>query len=50
MTPTRRTAHGFSRRRNPAGYGEIVAALTPPANVKKITGENWFRVLDAAKA
>jgi hypothetical protein len=39
--------------RNPAGYGEIVAALnriTTPANVKKITGENWFRVLDAAKA
>ena len=38
--------------KNAAGYGEIVAALnriTTPANVKKITGENWFRVLDAAK-
>ena len=38
--------------KNAAGYGEIVAALnkiTTPANVRKITGENWFRVLDAAK-
>jgi membrane dipeptidase len=35
------------------GYGELVAALrriTSPANVRKITGENWFRVLDTAKA
>jgi membrane dipeptidase len=38
--------------RNASGYGDIVAALnriTTPANVKKITGENWMRVLDAAK-
>jgi microsomal dipeptidase-like Zn-dependent dipeptidase len=30
-----------------------VAALrriTTPENVRKITGENWFRVLDKAKA
>jgi membrane dipeptidase len=39
--------------RNAGGYPEIVAALnriTTPANVRKITGENWFRVLDTAKA
>jgi membrane dipeptidase len=39
--------------RNAAGYGDLLAALnkiTTPANVKKITGENWFRVLDTAKA
>jgi microsomal dipeptidase-like Zn-dependent dipeptidase len=39
--------------RNAAGYPELVAALdriTTPANVRKITGENWFRVLDQAKA
>lgn len=36
-----------------AGYAELLTALnkiTGPANVKKITGENWFRVLDTAKA
>jgi membrane dipeptidase len=35
------------------GYGELLAALkrlTTPANVRKIAGENWFRVLDQAKA
>jgi membrane dipeptidase len=35
-----------------AGYPDLVAALkriTTPANVVKITGENWFRVLDQAK-
>jgi membrane dipeptidase len=35
------------------GYGELMAALkrvTTPANVRKITGENWFRVLDQARA
>jgi membrane dipeptidase len=39
--------------RNAGGYAELVAALgriTTPANVRKITGENWFRVLDQAKA
>lgn len=39
--------------RDAGGYPEIVAALnrvTTPANVAKITGENWFRVLDQAKA
>ena len=39
--------------RNAGGYPEIIAALnriTTPANVRKITGENWFRVLDTAKA
>jgi membrane dipeptidase len=38
--------------RNAGGYPDIVAALnriTTPANVTKITGENWFRVLDQAK-
>jgi hypothetical protein len=24
--------------------------ITTPANVRKITGENWLRVLDSAKA
>ncbi len=36
-----------------AGYPDLVAALnriTTPANVRKIAGENWFRVLDQAKA
>jgi len=35
------------------GYGDILAALkriTTQDNVRKITGENWFRVLDKAKA
>ena len=39
--------------RSAAGYGEIVAALnriTTPANVRKITGENWLRVLGQARA
>ena len=39
--------------RTAAGYGEIVAALnriTTPANVRKITGENWLRVLEQARA
>ena len=39
--------------RDAGGYGEILAALnriTTPANVTKIFGENWFRVLDNAKA
>jgi membrane dipeptidase len=38
---------------NSGGYGDIVAALrriTTAENVRKITGENWFRVLDTAKA
>ena len=36
-----------------SGYSELVAALhkiTTPTNVRKITGENWFRVLEKAKA
>ena len=39
--------------RDAGGYGEIPAALnkiTTPANVTKVCGENWFRVLDSAKA
>ena len=39
--------------KNAGGYPDIVAALnriTTPANVAKITGENWFRVFDQAKA
>jgi len=35
------------------GYGDILAALkriTTAENVRKITGENWFRVLDKARA
>jgi hypothetical protein len=35
------------------GYGEILAALkkvVPPADLPKVCGENWFRVLDSAKA
>ena len=38
---------------NSGGYGDLVAALrriTTPSNIRKITGENWFRVLDSAKA
>jgi membrane dipeptidase len=38
--------------KNASGYGDLVAALnriTTPANVRKITGENWFRVLGQAK-
>lgn len=36
-----------------SGYPDLVAALnriTTPGNVRKITGENWLRVLDDAKA
>lgn len=36
-----------------SGYPDLVAALnriTTPGNVRKITGENWLRVLDGAKA
>ena len=39
--------------RTAAGYQELVVALnriTTPENVRKITGENWFRVLSQAKA
>ena len=39
--------------RDASGYGELVAALnkiTTPENVRKITGENWMRVLDQARA
>jgi membrane dipeptidase len=35
--------------RNPSGYPDLLKALnrvTTPANVKKIVGENWLRVLD----
>ena len=38
---------------NAGGYAELVGALrriTIPENARKITGENWFRVLDQAKA
>ncbi len=38
---------------NASGYPDLVAALkriTSPENVRKITGENWFRVLDQAKS
>ena len=37
---------------NASGYTEIFAALrriTTPENVRKIAGENWFRVLEQAK-
>ena len=40
--------------RDAGGYGEILAALnkitTPVGERDKIFGENWFRVLDSAKA
>jgi len=39
--------------RDASGYRDLVAALnriTTPENVRKITGENWFRVLEQAKA
>ena len=39
--------------RDGQGYGELVAALnriTTPANVRKIAGENWLRVLEQARA
>jgi membrane dipeptidase len=39
--------------KNASGYTDLVAALsriTTPENVRKIAGENWFRVLDQAKA
>ena len=38
---------------NASGYPDLIAALkriTSPENVRKITGENWFRVLDQAKS
>jgi membrane dipeptidase len=38
--------------RDASGYGDLVAALnkiTTPENVRKITGENWMRVLEKAK-
>jgi membrane dipeptidase len=38
---------------NASGYTDLVVALnriTTVENVRKITGENWFRVLDQAKA
>ena len=37
---------------NAGGYPEIFAVLrkiTTPENVRKIAGENWFRVLEQAK-
>ena len=37
---------------NAGGYPELLSALnriTTPANVKKIAGENWLRVLETAK-
>ncbi|WP_426955670.1 dipeptidase [Muricoccus radiodurans] len=39
--------------RDSGGYPDLVAALnriTTPENVRKITGENWLRVLDRARA
>jgi membrane dipeptidase len=39
--------------RDASGYGDMVTALnkiTTPENVRKITGENWLRVLEKAKA
>jgi membrane dipeptidase len=42
-----------SAPRDASGYGELVTALnkiTTPENVRKITGENWLRVLEKAKA
>jgi membrane dipeptidase len=39
--------------RDASGYRDLVAALnkiTTPENVRKITGENWLRVLEKAKA
>ena len=39
--------------RDASGFGELVTALkklTTPENVRKITGENWLRVLEKAKA
>jgi membrane dipeptidase len=38
--------------RDASGYPDLVSALnkiTTPENVRKITGENWFRVLEKAK-
>jgi membrane dipeptidase len=38
---------------NASGYTDLVAALnriTTPENVRKIAGENWFRVLNQAKS
>ena len=38
--------------KDPSGYPALVAALnriTTPENVRKITGENWLRVLEKAK-
>jgi membrane dipeptidase len=39
--------------KNAGGYPDLIAALnriTTPENVRKIAGENWFHVLDSAKA
>ena len=39
--------------RDASGYRDLVAALnkiTTPENVRRITGENWLRVLEKAKA
>jgi microsomal dipeptidase-like Zn-dependent dipeptidase len=39
--------------RDASGYRDMLTALnqiTTPENVRKITGENWFRVLEKAKA
>ena len=39
--------------KNASGYPDLIAALnriTTPANVRKICGENWFRVLEQARA
>jgi len=39
--------------RDASGFGDLVTALnkiTTPENVRKITGENWLRVLEKAKA
>jgi microsomal dipeptidase-like Zn-dependent dipeptidase len=44
---------GSGAPRDASGYGELVTALnkiTTPKNVRKITGENWMRVLEQAKA
>ncbi|MCX7363079.1 MAG: membrane dipeptidase [Alphaproteobacteria bacterium] len=38
--------------KSPSGYPDLMAALnriTTPANVRKIAGENWFRVFGQAK-
>jgi membrane dipeptidase len=38
---------------DPSGYPDLIAALkkiTTPENVRKISGENWMRVLGQTKA